>query len=275
MISPRYATMFCFVQTDAALGAGDARPAHRRVRQALVRPHLGGRPALHERHGVRARQRRRPACAVEPETPDELAFGEALDALLRQLALEIVADGEGAERVGPDRRARAAPDAVEPVARAVPNSPLVKTALHGGDPNFGRILQAAGQAWPPGEPFVADLEIEGRQVVSAGDAHRPRRRRVARAGGGVRGARGGVRAHAAGRGRRDRGLLQRPVGGLRALQRELHVMRDVATLLEALPVHPGVPRPDGGDQVRRRGDDRPRAEGGVRARRGAPQVRRA
>jgi glutamate N-acetyltransferase/amino-acid N-acetyltransferase len=46
----------------------------------------------------------------------------------------------------------------------------VKTALHGGDPNFGRVLQAAGQAWPAGEPFVADLSIEGRQVVSAGDA---------------------------------------------------------------------------------------------------------
>ncbi len=59
---------------------------------------------------------------------------------------------------------------VEAVARAVANSPLVKTALHGGDPNFGRVLQAAGQAYPRGEPFAVDLEIEGRQVVSAGDA---------------------------------------------------------------------------------------------------------
>jgi glutamate N-acetyltransferase/amino-acid N-acetyltransferase len=42
--------------------------------------------------------------------------------------------------------------------------------LGGGDPNFGRVLQAAGQAWPRGEPFVADLEIEGRLLVSAGDA---------------------------------------------------------------------------------------------------------
>jgi glutamate N-acetyltransferase/amino-acid N-acetyltransferase len=58
---------------------------------------------------------------------------------------------------------------VEAVARSVANSPLVKTALHGGDPNFGRILQAAGQAWPPGDPFIADLEIEGRLLVSAGD----------------------------------------------------------------------------------------------------------
>jgi glutamate N-acetyltransferase/amino-acid N-acetyltransferase len=61
-------------------------------------------------------------------------------------------------------------EAVEPVARSIAYSPLVKTALYGGDPNFGRILQAAGQAWPPEDAFVADLEIEGMQVVSAGDA---------------------------------------------------------------------------------------------------------
>jgi glutamate N-acetyltransferase/amino-acid N-acetyltransferase len=80
-----------------------------------------------------------------------------------------VHDGEGSRRVG-RIVVTGRPDAVEPVARSVANSPLVKTALYGGDPNFGRILQAAGQAWPPGEPFIADLEIEGRQLVSAGDA---------------------------------------------------------------------------------------------------------
>jgi glutamate N-acetyltransferase/amino-acid N-acetyltransferase len=60
-------------------------------------------------------------------------------------------------------------DDVERVARSVANSPLVKTALHGADPNFGRILQAAGQVLPP--PFLVDLEIEGRRVVTAGDGH--------------------------------------------------------------------------------------------------------
>ena len=66
---------------------------------------------------------------------------------------------------------------VEPVARAIANSPLVKTALHGGDPNFGRILQAAGMALPGTAPFVADLEIEGELVVSR---RRGRDRRSAR-----------------------------------------------------------------------------------------------
>jgi glutamate N-acetyltransferase/amino-acid N-acetyltransferase len=106
---------------------------------------------------------------VEPETGDELALGEAMDALLRQLALQMVADGEGAARVG-RLIVSGRPDAVEPVARSVAHSPLVKAALHGGDPNFGRVLQAAGQVWPAGEQFVADLDIEGRQVVSAGNA---------------------------------------------------------------------------------------------------------
>jgi glutamate N-acetyltransferase/amino-acid N-acetyltransferase len=88
---------------------------------------------------------------------------------MRQLALEIVSDGEGAKRVG-RIVVRGATEMIEPVARAVANSPLVKTALHGGDPNFGRILQAAGMVYPPGDGFVADLEIEGRLVVSAGEA---------------------------------------------------------------------------------------------------------
>ena len=96
-----------------------------------------------------------------------------MDALLRQLALEIVHDGEGARRVGPRRRDAAARTPSSRSPASVANSPLVKSALHGGDPNFGRILQAAGQVWPPGEPFIVDLEIEGHQVVSAGDVVEP------------------------------------------------------------------------------------------------------
>ena len=82
---------------------------------------------------------------VEPESEDELRFGEALDALLRQLALTIVRDGEGASARRPRRRARRrTATASRRAARAVANSPLVKAALHGGDPNWGRIAQAVG-----------------------------------------------------------------------------------------------------------------------------------
>ncbi len=171
MIEPRFATMFCFVQTDAALGqhtldllTGVC------VKRSFDRISVDGQ--LSTSDTVFALAGGASGIRIEPESPDELRLGEAMDALLRQLALEIVADGEGAKRVG-RIVVNGRPDAVEPVARSIANSPLVKAALHGGDPNFGRLLQAAGQAWPPGEPFVADLEIEGHQVVSAGDAVEP------------------------------------------------------------------------------------------------------
>jgi glutamate N-acetyltransferase / amino-acid N-acetyltransferase len=171
MIEPRFATMFCFVETDAALEqhtldllTGVC------VKRSFDRISVDGQPSKSD--NVFAFANGASGIAVEPESSDELRLGEAMDALLRQLALEIVADGEGAKRVG-RIVVNGRPDGVEPVARSIANSPLVKSALHGGDPNFGRLLQAAGQAWPPGEPFVADLEIEGHQVVSAGDVVEP------------------------------------------------------------------------------------------------------
>ena len=112
--------------------------------------------------------------SVAPESEDELRFGEALDALLRQLAILMVADGEGARRIGRVRRARGASRRVEAAARAVANSPLVKTALHGGDPNWGRIVQAVGGALggrgPVRAPLAMDISIEGTQVCSASAA---------------------------------------------------------------------------------------------------------
>jgi glutamate N-acetyltransferase / amino-acid N-acetyltransferase len=168
MISPRFATMFCFVETDARLAAETAELLTGVcVKRSFDRISVDGQ--LSTSDTVVAIAGGASGVEVAPESPDELALGEALDALLRQLALEIVADGEGAARVG-RVVVRGRPDAVEPVARAVADSPLVKAALNGGDPNFGRVMQAAGAAWPQGDPFIADLEIEGRQVVSAGEA---------------------------------------------------------------------------------------------------------
>jgi glutamate N-acetyltransferase/amino-acid N-acetyltransferase len=171
MISPRHATMFCFIQTDAALEAETLDLLTGVcVQRSFDRISVDGQ--LSTSDTVIALANGASGVRIEPESPDELSLGEALDALLRQLALEIVHDGEGAKRVG-RVVVSGRPDAVEPVARSIANSPLVKSALHGGDPNFGRILQAAGQVWPAGEPFVADLEIEGHQVVSAGDVVEP------------------------------------------------------------------------------------------------------
>jgi glutamate N-acetyltransferase/amino-acid N-acetyltransferase len=171
MISPRFATMFCFVETDAEMSADTLELLTGVcVKRSFDRVSVDGQ--LSTSDTVFALASGASGVRVEPESDDELRLGEALDAVMRQLALEMVADGEGASRVG-RIVVRGRPDAVEPVARSIANSPLVKAALHGGDANFGRILQAAGQAWPQGVPFVADLAIEGRQLVSAGDVVEP------------------------------------------------------------------------------------------------------
>ena len=59
---------------------------------------------------------------------------------------------------------------MEGAARAVANSPLVKAALHGGDPNWGRIVQSVGMALPGTAPLPCDVTIEGVPVCSAGAA---------------------------------------------------------------------------------------------------------
>ena len=169
MIAPRFATMLCFVETDAALDAPTLDLLTRVcTKRSFDRISVDGQLSTSDTVYVLASGAA--AVEVEQRTEDELRFGEALDALLRQLALEIVGDGEGAARVG-RVVVRGDGELVEPVARAVADSPLVKAALHGADPNFGRILQAAGQAMAGRAPFVVDLEVEGRRVVSAGREH--------------------------------------------------------------------------------------------------------
>jgi glutamate N-acetyltransferase/amino-acid N-acetyltransferase len=168
MISPRFATMLCFVQTDAEMSAETVELLTGvTVKRSFDRITVDGQLSTSDTVFVLAGGAS--GVRIEPETAGELRLGEAMDALLRQLALLMVSDGEGAKRVG-RIVVRGDPDAVEPVARSVANSNLVKTALHGGDPNFGRILQAAGMVYPRGDGFVADLEIEGRLVVSGGEA---------------------------------------------------------------------------------------------------------
>jgi glutamate N-acetyltransferase/amino-acid N-acetyltransferase len=84
-----------------------------------------------------------------------------------------VRDGEGAGRVGRVLVHGGDPVAVERSARAVANSPLVKTALHGADPNWGRIAQAVGMALGGREsnaPLGLDIDIEGIAVCRDGAA---------------------------------------------------------------------------------------------------------
>jgi glutamate N-acetyltransferase/amino-acid N-acetyltransferase len=169
MISPNFATMLCFVQTDAALAPETADLLLGVcVKRSFDRASVDGQLSTNDTailmcsgaSGVR----------VAPESEDELRFGEALDALLRQLAIMMVADGEGAERIGRVVVRGGHEPSVEAAARAVANSPLVKTALHGADPNWGRIVQAVGGALPGTAPLPLELSIEGVPVCIAGAA---------------------------------------------------------------------------------------------------------
>ncbi len=202
MISPRFATMFCFVQTDADLLPETAELLLSVcLKRSFDRCTVDGQLSTNDTaalicsgaSGVR----------VRPESEDELRFGEALDALLRQLAILMVADGEGARRIARVVVRGGEQDRVELAARAVANSPLVKAALYGGDPNWGRIVQAIGGAlgggnfgtaplgggavggeavggeavggeavggWTGGGHIPLDVSIEGVQVCSAGAA---------------------------------------------------------------------------------------------------------
>jgi glutamate N-acetyltransferase/amino-acid N-acetyltransferase len=171
MIQPSHATMLCFVQTDAALSAETADLLLGvTVKRSFDRITVDGQLSTNDTVVLMCSGAS--GVAIAPQTPDELVFGQALDGLLRQLAVEIVRDGEGARRIGRVHVTGGDGVAIERAARAVANSPLVKAALHGGDPNWGRIAQAVGAALPDAAPLQLDIAIEGVPVCARGAAVR-------------------------------------------------------------------------------------------------------
>jgi glutamate N-acetyltransferase / amino-acid N-acetyltransferase len=135
MIEPRLATMLCFVQTDAEVTDPDAA-LRAAAADSFERITVDGQSSTNDTVLLQA------TGAASKSLPDGV-----LDAVLLALALEVVADGEGATRVSRiDVGDAATHDEADRVARAVANSPLVKASLYGRDPNWGRIAQAAGMA---------------------------------------------------------------------------------------------------------------------------------
>ena len=175
MIQPGFATMLCFVQTDAVVEDPDA--ALRAATDAsFERITVDGQMSTNDTVLLQT------TGAAGAPLPAGL-----LEAVLLQLAIEVVADGEGSSRVGRVEVGEAASAAeAERVARAIANSPLVKTALFGRDPNWGRIAQAAGMALA-GE----DLEEIGAGSIDAAELGED----VPEAEIGIRLGRGEHRAH--------------------------------------------------------------------------------
>lgn len=169
MISPNFATMLCFVETDAALQPHTAELLLGVcVKRSFDRCTVDGDLSTNDTAVLIASG----ASGVEvaPESEDELRFGEALDALLRQLAIMMVTDGEGAARIARVVVRGESSARVEAAARGVANSPLVKAALHSADPNWGRLVMSVGAALPGAAPLACDISIEGILVCSAGTA---------------------------------------------------------------------------------------------------------
>jgi glutamate N-acetyltransferase/amino-acid N-acetyltransferase len=170
MISPNFATLLVFVQTDAELDAEEADLLLSVcTKRSFDRISVDGQLSTSDTIVLQASGAS--GVRIEPQTADERAFGEALDAALRQIALLVAKDGEGARRVGRVVVRGGDQRGVERVAHAIADSPLVKTALYGGDPNWGRIIQAVGAALPMGTqtvaggnpitPLAVDISIEG------------------------------------------------------------------------------------------------------------------
>ena len=144
MIHPNMATLLAFVTTDAAVETGDLRRIVSHVADTTFNAiSVDGDTSTNDTLLVLANG----ASGVAPKGADLAMFEEGLRAVCADLARMIVADGEGATKVF-EVRVRGAESAADArlAARTITNSNLVRTAIHGGDPNWGRVLAAAGRS---------------------------------------------------------------------------------------------------------------------------------
>jgi glutamate N-acetyltransferase/amino-acid N-acetyltransferase len=163
MIHPDLATMLSVVATDAPM---TPRTARRVLAEAVDCSFheitVDGDTSTNDTVLLLARQSDAPDAAG----PD---LQEGVTAVMRELAEDIVRDGEGASRIAHIRVTGApSPAAARTVAHAVARSSLVKTALAGGDPNWGRILAAAASTEVPVTPEGLTLVLQGFPVFAAG-----------------------------------------------------------------------------------------------------------
>jgi glutamate N-acetyltransferase/amino-acid N-acetyltransferase len=169
MIHPNLATMLAVVTTDYPLAPGEAieflRPA---VGESFNSISVDGECSTNDAVVLLAN-------GASGAARDDDAFRAALHAVCANLAAQIVADGEGATIVAEILVSGAASAAeAKAIARRIATSPLVKTALHGRDANWGRVLAAAGSAPYNGgyaqlDPARATLDFDGVRVLAHGD----------------------------------------------------------------------------------------------------------
>lgn len=159
MIHPRMATMLSFISTDAAVApAALGKMLRAAVEVSFNRISVDGDTSTNDTVLVLASGLA--GVTVRPGTQDGAHFLAGLTELCQRLAKMIVKDGEGAKKLVTIEvsGARTAADA-ERIARSIANSPLVKTAIAGSDPNWGRIMCAAGYSGAKFDPAKVDIRV--------------------------------------------------------------------------------------------------------------------
>jgi glutamate N-acetyltransferase/amino-acid N-acetyltransferase len=166
MIHPRMATMLAFLFTDAEIApgplAGMLRPV---VAKTFNRVSVDSDTSTNDTVYLLANGR----SGVRLRGSNRAPFKAALCDVAEQLAIRVARDGEGARKLLTiDVEGASGGDDAQQLARAIANSPLVKTALAGADPNWGRILSSAGASGVAFDPRKVDIRLNGFLVCRRG-----------------------------------------------------------------------------------------------------------
>ncbi|MCF6238478.1 MAG: bifunctional glutamate N-acetyltransferase/amino-acid acetyltransferase ArgJ, partial [Candidatus Marinimicrobia bacterium] len=169
MIMPNMATMLSFVVTDAAIYPPLLQGMLKSlVYQSFNRITIDGDASTNDMVLVLANGAAGNS-EIQPGSPEAALFQDALDGLLKDLAMQIVKDGEGATKLVTIKVLGAANNSeAARAARTIANSPLVKTAFYGEDPNWGRIIAALGRSGAEFEQEKVDIYFDDVQMVKDG-----------------------------------------------------------------------------------------------------------
>jgi glutamate N-acetyltransferase/amino-acid N-acetyltransferase len=166
MIQPRMATTLGFVMTDACIPVAQLRAMLKRgVERSYHRLSVDGDTSTNDTLVLLANG----ASGVRPDPRELSQLEEQITRVMESLAQAIARDGEGAKKfITIVVSGAPTGDGAARMARAIANSPLVKTAVAGSDPNWGRILSAAGNAGVAFDPSKTDVFMQGVLVCRGG-----------------------------------------------------------------------------------------------------------
>jgi glutamate N-acetyltransferase/amino-acid N-acetyltransferase len=170
MIAPDMATMLSFIATDASLPASVLQAlladANERTFNSIT---VDGDTSTSDTVLLFATAKAGNREITALDDPALKGFQAALEDLLRDLAIQVVRDGEGASKfVTIDVSGAESPQAARRIALSIGNSPLVKTAVAGEDPNWGRIVMAVGKAGERADRDRLSISIGGIEVARDG-----------------------------------------------------------------------------------------------------------